>query len=218
MIRAPLSAEGFAKIIGVSRETHDHLQDFVTLLKSWNRRINLVGRDTIGDIWRRHILDSAQLFRLIPPGTRTLVDLGSGAGLPGLILAVMGVPGVHLIESDGRKAVFLREAIRVTRAPAVVHLARIDRIQPFIVDVVTARALAPLSELLRISEQFRDARTICVFPKGRMVEEELTEATKAWHMQVHRQPSLADPLGAILRLEAIARDPNAPDARRTVKH
>jgi 16S rRNA (guanine527-N7)-methyltransferase len=203
MIRAPLSAEGFAKIIGVSRETQDHLQNFVTLLKSWNRRINLVGRDTIGDIWRRHILDSAQLFRLIPPETRTLV---------------MGVPQVHLIESDGRKAVFLREAIRATNATAVVHLARIERIQPFIVDVVTARALAPLSELLRISEQFRGARTICLFPKGRMVEEELTEATKAWHMQVHRQPSLADPLGSILRLEAIARDPNAPGSPRTVKH
>jgi 16S rRNA (guanine527-N7)-methyltransferase len=211
---APLSAEGFRKIIGVSRETHDHLQIFVALLKSWNRRINLVGRDTIGDIWRRHILDSAQLFHLIPPKTRTLVDLGSGAGLPGLILSIMGVPQVHLIESDGRKAVFLREAIRVTGAPAIVHSTRIDRVTPFAADVITARALAPLPELLRISEQFRGRHTICLFLKGRMVEEELTEATKTWHMQIYRQPSLTDASGSILRLEAIARDPNAAGSPR----
>jgi 16S rRNA (guanine527-N7)-methyltransferase len=214
----PLSAEGFRKVIGVSRETHDRLQDFVALLKSWNRRINLVGRDTVGDIWRRHILDSAQLFRLMPPETRTLVDLGSGAGLPGLVLAIMGVPQVHLIESDGRKAVFLREAIRVTSTPAIVHSKRIDRVTPFVADVITARALAPLPELMRISEQFRDPHTICLVLKGRMVEEELTEATKTWHMQVHRQPSLTDPSGAILRLEAIARDPNAIGSRRSTKH
>jgi 16S rRNA (guanine527-N7)-methyltransferase len=208
MTHMPLSAEGFRKIIGVSRETHDRLQIFVALLKSWNRRINLVGRNTIGDIWRRHILDSAQLFQLIPAETRNLVDLGSGAGLPGLILAIMGVPQVHLIESDGRKAVFLREAIRVTNAKAIVHSTRIDRVTPFAADIITARALARLPDLLKISEQFRGPHTICLLLKGRMVEEELTEATKAWHMHVHRQPSLTDSLGSILRLEAIARDPN----------
>jgi 16S rRNA (guanine527-N7)-methyltransferase len=216
--RPLLSAEGFAKIIGVSRETQDHLQDFVELLRSWNRRINLVGRDTIGDVWRRHILDSAQLFRLIPKETQTLVDLGSGAGLPGLVLGIMGVPKVHLIESDGRKAVFLREAVRITKANATVHSTRIDRALPFAADVITARALASLPELLTISEQFRSAHTICLFPKGRMVEEELTEATKTWHMQIHRQPSLADPSGIILRLEGITRDPNAASSCRATSH
>jgi 16S rRNA (guanine527-N7)-methyltransferase len=146
------------------------------------------------------------------------VDLGSGAGLPGLVLAIMGVPQVHLIESDGRKAVFLREAVRVTKVHAVVHSTRIDRVLPFAADVITARALASLPELLTISEKFRSSHTKCVFLKGRMVEEELTEATKTWHMQVHRQPSLADPSGTILRLEGIVRDPNATSSPRAIRH
>ncbi len=204
---------GFAKLTGVSRETLDHLAKYVELLNSWTRRINLVGRDTLGDVWRRHILDSAQLFPLIPREARRLVDLGSGAGLPGLVLSIMGVPEVHLIESDGRKAVFLREAVRVTGAPAIIHAQRIDRVPVFAADVVTARALAPLSELLAISERFLGPQTVCLFPKGRMVEEELTEAAKAWHIRLDRQPSLTDPSGCILRLEAIARDPSAGTAR-----
>ena len=204
---------GFAKLTGVSRETLDRLAKYVELLNSWTRRINLVGRDTLGDVWRRHILDSAQLFPLIPREARRLVDLGSGAGLPGLILSIMGVPEVHLIESDGRKAVFLREAVRVTGAPAIIHAQRIDRVPVFAADVVTARALAPLSELLAISERFLGPQTVCLFPKGRMVEEELTEAAKAWHIRLDRQPSLTDPSGCILRLEAIARDPSAGTTR-----
>ena len=209
MRQAPLGIGGFAKLTDVSRETLDRLAKYVELLASWNRRINLVGRDTIGDVWRRHILDSAQLLTLIPREARRLVDLGSGAGLPGLVLAIMGVPEVHLIESDGRKAAFLREAVRVTAAPATIHARRLDRVQPFIADIVTARALAPLAELLEISERFHGKRTICLFPKGRMVEEELTEAAKAWHMRIDRQPSLTDPSGCILRLEAIAREPSS---------
>jgi 16S rRNA (guanine527-N7)-methyltransferase len=205
----PLGMGGFAKLTNVSRETLDRLAKYVELLTSWNRRINLVGRDTIGDVWRRHILDSAQLFPLIPREARSLVDLGSGAGLPGLVLAIMGVPEVHLIESDGKKAVFLREALRITGAPAIVHAQRIDRVPAFAADIVTARALAPLPELLAISERFLGRSTICLFLKGRMVDEELTDAAKTWHIRVDRQPSLTDPSGCILRLEAIARDPRA---------
>jgi 16S rRNA (guanine527-N7)-methyltransferase len=211
--RTPLGMGGFAKLTNVSRETLDRLAKYVELLTSWNRRINLVGRDTIGDVWRRHILDSAQLFPLVPREARSLVDLGSGAGLPGFVLAIMGVPEVHLIESDGKKAVFLREALRVTGAPAIVHAQRIDRVSGFAADIVTARALAPLPELLAISERFLGRSTICLFLKGRMVDEELTDAAKAWHIRVDRQPSLTDPSGCILRLEAIARDPRAGSFR-----
>src|SRR5579872_6350644 len=113
-----LGRDGFAKRIVVSRETLDRLTLYVELLIAWNRRINLVGANTIGDIWRRHILDSAQLMPLLPDGTRVVVDVGSGAGLPGLVLAMLGVPEVHLVESDQRKAAFLREAQRVTGTPA----------------------------------------------------------------------------------------------------
>lgn len=212
-LRTPLGANGFVKLTNVSRETLDRLAAYVELLSAWNRRINLVGRDTIGDVWRRHILDSAQLYPLIPPQARILVDLGSGAGLPGLILSIMGVPEVHLIESDARKAVFLREAIRVTGAAATVHPMRIDRVKPFVADVVTARALAPMGELLQISEPFQGPRTLCLFLKGRNVEEELTGIDKAWNMRLQRSPSLSDVSGCILRLENITRDPSAGSRR-----
>jgi 16S rRNA (guanine527-N7)-methyltransferase len=207
--RVPLGPGGFQKLTNVSRETLDRLIRYVELLTAWNARINLVGRNTLGDVWRRHILDSAQLYPHIPQGTRLLIDLGSGAGLPGLILSILGVPEVHLIESDARKAVFLREAARVTGAPAAVHALRIDRAKPLVAQVVTARALAPVAELLEISERFRTPNTICVFLKGENVQEELTEAVKQWNMTAHQSPSLSDPSGCILRLENINRDPSA---------
>jgi 16S rRNA (guanine527-N7)-methyltransferase len=203
---AALSADSFAKLTDVSRETLEKLRAYVELLLAWNRRINLIGRNTAGDVWRRHILDSAQLYSLIPREARVLADLGSGPGLPGLVLAILGFPAVHLIESDGRKAVFLREAIRVTRVPATVHMARLDRAKVPPADVVTARALAPLPELLEISQRFLAPHGICLFLKGRGVEEELTTAQKAWKIRVDRRPSLTDRSGCILRLEAITRD------------
>lgn len=211
--RLPLGQNGFVKLTNVSRETLDRLLAYVELLTAWNRRINLVGRDTMGDVWRRHLLDSAQLYPLIPHAARVLVDLGSGAGLPGLVLSIMGVPEVHLVESDARKAVFLREAVRVTGAAATVHATRIDRVKPFVADVVTARALAPVAELLELSRPFLGSRTICLFPKGRNVEEELTGIDKAWKMRLGRSPSLSDPSGCILRLENISRDPSAGSFR-----
>jgi 16S rRNA (guanine527-N7)-methyltransferase len=207
--RVPLGPGGFQKLTNVSRETLDRLIRYVDLLTTWNARINLVGRNTLGDVWRRHILDSAQLYPHIPQGTRLLIDLGSGAGLPGLILAILGIPEVHLIESDARKAVFLREAARVTNAAVSVHPLRIDRVKPLVADVVTARALAPIADLLEMSERFRTSGTICVFLKGETVQEELTEATKQWKMAAHQSPSLSDPSGCILRLENINRDPSA---------
>jgi len=211
--RVPLGAGGFAKLIDVSRETLDRLIAFVDLLTIWNRRINLVGRDTIGDVWRRHILDSAQLYALIPSGAKVLVDLGSGAGFPGLVLAILGVPQVHLVESDQRKAVFLREAIRITGSTAIVHATRLDRVKPFIADVITARALEPLGELLEISADFRGSHTVCLFPKGQALGEELTDATKAWKMRHQIWPSQSDPSGGILRLENIVREPSASTHR-----
>jgi len=198
-----LGINGFAKLTSVSRETLGRLEAYVALLTSWNRRINLVGRSTIGDIWRRHILDSAQLFPLIPKKARSLVDLGTGAGLPGLVLAIMGIPEVHLIESDARKAIFLREAARVTNTIVTIHATRIDRVSPFVADVVTARALASLSDLLALSAPFRGQHTISLFLKGQSAEEELTNTTKMCHIRIDRQPSLTDPSGSILRLEAI---------------
>ncbi len=162
-----LTADGFARLTHVSRETMVRLEDYVRLLSAWNRRINLVGRNTIGDVWQRHILDSAQLLPHLPAGTRTLVDLGSGAGLPGLILSILGVPEIHLVESDRRKAVFLAEAIRLTRAPATLHVNRAETIRHLRGDIVTARACANLGDLLGLALPFIGPRTICLFLKAR---------------------------------------------------
>lgn len=200
-----LTAEGFGRLAHVSRETLSRLEDYVRLLTAWNRRINLVGGNTIGDVWQRHILDSAQLMAHLPPGTRRLVDLGSGAGLPGLILAILGVPEVHLIESDRRKAVFLAEAIRITRAPATIHAARAEQVRLPATDVVTARACAPLADLLGLAMPFIEPGTVCLFLKGRAVAAELTEAAKHWNMRAETLPSVADRSGCVLKLEGVAR-------------
>ena len=201
--REPLKPDAFARMLDVSRETMDRLRAYVELLVSWNRRINLVSRNTIGDIWRRHILDSAQLYPHIPTKARILVDLGTGAGLPGLVLSILGVPEVHLVEADNRKVAFLREALRVSGTKAQLHVARIDRVKPILADVITARALAPLANLLEMSEGFRGANTQCLFLKGGQVEAELTDASRAWTMRIERFPSLSDPSGCILQLEDI---------------
>ena len=119
MRREPLlDAHGCAEIVPVSRETLARLEAFAELLIRWSARINLVGRDTIADLWRRHILDSAQLRAFVPERARSMIDLGSGAGFPGLVLAILGVPGVELVEADSRKCAFLREALRITGATA----------------------------------------------------------------------------------------------------
>jgi 16S rRNA (guanine527-N7)-methyltransferase len=202
-VRLPLGAGGFARISHVSRETLEQLEAYVVLLSAWNTRINLVGRNTMGDIWRRHILDSAQLFEFLPRRTRVLVDLGCGAGLPGLVLAMMGIPEVHLIESDQRKAAFLREAVRVTGVAATVHAARIENVPAFAADAVTARALADLGQLIEMSEKFRSDRTVSLFLKGESVEGELLAAKARWRMQASALPSRSDPGGIVLRLEEI---------------
>jgi 16S rRNA (guanine527-N7)-methyltransferase len=201
----PLTPAEFAGLVPVSRETLERLEAFAALLTAWNQRLNLVGRGTVEDLWRRHILDSAQLHPLIPPGAETLVDLGSGAGFPGVVLAIMGGPAVHLVESDQRKCVFLREAIRVTGAQATVHPVRIEAAPPLKADVVTARALAPLDKLLDLAQRFLKPDTMCLFLKGRTAAEELTAARESWEMTVEPLPSRSDQTGSILRLTNIER-------------
>jgi 16S rRNA (guanine527-N7)-methyltransferase len=201
----PLTPEGLADLIAVSRETVERLDVYLDLLRRWQRTINLVAASTLADPWRRHILDSAQLMRFVPGDATRLVDLGSGAGLPGLVLAIMGLPDVHLIESDRRKAAFLREAARATGAGATVHACRIEEAPPLAADIVTARALAPLKDLLGHAHRFATPGTRCLFPKGRQVEAELTDAGASWTMEVERQPSLSDVDGRILIITELRR-------------
>ncbi|MBV8130902.1 MAG: 16S rRNA (guanine(527)-N(7))-methyltransferase RsmG [Alphaproteobacteria bacterium] len=203
----PLDAQGFAEIVPVSRETLAQLEAYAALLTRWSARINLVGRDTIPDLWRRHILDSAQLRAFVPERARSMIDLGSGAGFPGLVLAILGIPGVELLEADSRKCVFLREAVRITEAEAMIRPCRIEAVPPHPVDVVTARACAPLDRLLGLAEPFLAPDSECLFLKGERVEEELTLARKGWTMAASRSQSRSDPRGVVLRLQQVAREP-----------
>jgi 16S rRNA (guanine527-N7)-methyltransferase len=197
----------FAELFPVSRETLAQLEAYAELLTRWSARINLVGRDTLAGLWRRHLLDSAQLYPLIPNSARNLIDLGSGAGLPGLVLAILGVPGVELVEADSRKAAFLREAARVAGAEVAIRPCRIQAVPPHPVDVVTARACAPLDRLLDLAAPFLAPDTLCLFPKGERFNEELTLARKAWTMNVSVEQSLSDRRGVVLRLQQVAREP-----------
>jgi 16S rRNA (guanine527-N7)-methyltransferase len=197
-----LDPAGFAAATGVSRETLARLEGFAGLLVKWQKAINLVAKDSLPDLWRRHMLDSAALWPLIPAGSRTLADLGSGAGFPGLVLAIMGFPEVHLIESDARKCAFLAEAARLFAPGAVtIHRGRIEAIPPFAADVVTARALADLDTLLGYAARFLKPEGVCLFLKGRRAEDELTLAGQRWTMTVERFPNPAEISGIILRIK-----------------
>lgn len=195
-----------AGLLAVSRETVERLAVYIDLLRRWQRSINLVGPATLGDPWRRHIVDCGQLWSWWPPAARRLVDLGSGAGLPGLILAIMGAPETHLVESDRRKASFLREAARATGAAVTVHACRSDALPAIAADVVTARALAPLPLLLDLASPFIVSGTCCLFLKGRSAAAELTAAGRLWTMCSELHPSLSAPDGHVVVLRQVMRD------------
>lgn len=201
--------EDFRRETGVSRETLARLEVYADLLTRWSRAVNLVGRRTLAQAWRRHFLDSAQLAPLLPPAPadrpRRVVDLGSGAGFPGLVLAAMDAGEVHLVDADRRKAAFLREAARAMAVAVTVHAARIEALPPLAADVVTARALAPLPALAGHAAPLLRDGGVCLFLKGAGVERELTAARKAWKMTADRIPSRSDPRGSILRIEGLGR-------------
>lgn len=197
-----MSPEEVGRALDVSRETLARLEAYAALLGKWQKAINLVAPASLPDLWRRHILDSGQLARLAPLDGLWL-DVGSGAGFPGLVLAIMGAREVRLVESDARKCAFLREAARITSAPAQVLHARIEQVAPFRADVVTARALAPLAKLLGFAQPFLGPQSVALFPKGQDVGAELTEAHRNWRMRVERHPSLTDGRAAILRLTEV---------------
>jgi 16S rRNA (guanine527-N7)-methyltransferase len=186
----------------VSRESGERLETYASLLLQWQARINLVGSSTRDDIWTRHIADALQLLPLLPEGVRGVADLGSGAGIPGLILAIARPLEAHLFESNLKKAAFLREAARQTGARAQIHTIRIEQAQTLAdkikVEAVTARALAPLSKLLDYAAPFLENGAVGYFHKGQDVDAELTEATKSWKMQLKTYPSKTHSQGVIL--------------------
>ena len=208
----------------VSRETIHQLEVLVETLVKWQKAINLVGRTTIEDVWSRHILDSAQLAPLIPAEAKSLADLGSGGGFPGLVLAALRPDlDMTLIEVDARKAAFLGEAGRrmgLTKPPRIV-IGRIEEAPAANADVVTARALAPLGQLLAWADRHRADTAICLFHKGKGWQAELTEATKDWDITCQPLSSKTDRDAVILRIGSYTatgvRD-RQPEGRRRQDH
>ena len=195
----------------VSRETLERLDRFVALLLTWQQTTNLIAPSTIPALWTRHIADSLQLAALAPEA-RIWIDLGSGGGFPGLVIAcaLADVPGamVHLVESNSKKAAFLREAACVAGAPATIHAIRIEKFVDSFqgrADAVTARAVAPLKVLFDQGVTLIHAGALGLFPKGQDVEAELTEASKCWKINVNLVPSRTDPTGRIVVVRALER-------------
>ena len=193
----------------VSRETFAGLQILVEELARWQRIKNLVAESTIDDVWHRHVADSLQVFDLMKDA-KCWLDLGSGAGFPGLVVAIAGAElgaRVHLVESNSRKCAFLRHVVRLTNAPAEVHESRLESLIPTFIgkaDVVSARALASLGQLLTWTEPLLTTGTTALFPKGRDADAELTEARKSWRFQLESFQSRTDSAARILRITHLA--------------
>lgn len=198
------------ELVPVSRETAAKLDDFIFRLLKWQQKVNLIAPSTVSQLWTRHVADSLQLLQLAPTA-RKWIDLGSGGGFPGLVIAsaLAGREGsVDLVESNARKAAFLRETARQLQLPALVHPVRIE---DFVIqyadspEIVTARALAPLVELLRYVEPLMKKGAQALFPKGQDVEAELTTASKYWKIEARLVPSLTDARSRIVVVEAAER-------------
>jgi len=200
----------FASAFDVPRETVEKLEAYAELLASWQKAVNLVAPSTIEQIWHRHFADSAQILSHAQDA-KSWVDLGSGAGFPGLVIAILLANHkdhvVHLIESNGRKCAFLSEVVRRTGAPAVVHAGRIEeiaqknRVAP--VDIVTSRALAPLTSLLGLACGFFGEKTVGLFLKGREAEQEIDEAAKHWVFEYGCKPSRTSGDGKIVEIRKL---------------
>ena len=189
----------------VSHETMDRLDSFAAHLEQWNQHINLVSRHSIGDMWKRHILDSAQLIKLLPQGARNLLDIGTGAGFPGLVLAILAAeyyPGLQVIlmESHSRKVEFLKSTCRIIGIiPKIIH-GRAELHPSVNADIITARAVAPLYELLALTYRHVTQNGLCLFLKGREIEEEINHARLQWKFSYSLVASITSDSGSILRL------------------
>lgn len=188
----------------------ERLRIFVALLTKWNAAINLVSPTSLPDVWQRHVADSAQLLPLVPPGRKRWVDMGAGAGFPGVVVALItadtpDAADMVLIESDQRKAAFLSAVSRETGVPMMIHADRIENVEPQQADIVSARALAPLSRLCDFADRHLAAGGMALFPKGSQYESEVSEARKVWAFDLDLHISATDPAGAVLKLKDLCR-------------
>ena len=200
----PFGPEEFAAKTGVSRETLARLKAYADLLTDWNARHNLVAKSTLPDLWHRHFWDSAQLAPHIPAQARTLADLGSGAGFPGLVLALLRPElAVTLHEATTKKCAFLQVAADRMGVKVTIRNSRLEDLPAQAFDVVTARALAPLTQLLQYAYPFTGPNSVGLFLKGQNVGAELTEAHKYWNMETSQVPSQTEPSAAIVTVRKL---------------
>ncbi|MCB2135360.1 MAG: 16S rRNA (guanine(527)-N(7))-methyltransferase RsmG [Rhodobacteraceae bacterium] len=205
-----MAKESFLAARNVSRETLDRLTAYESLLKKWNPAINLVARSTLGAFWQRHALDSAQVFDIAPKSGTEWADLGSGGGFPGLVVAIIAADErpdlrVTLVESDKRKAAFLMTVIRETGVKARVLAERAEAVAPLEADILSARALAPLDQLLGYAVKHLKTNGIAIFPKGGNYADEVKLALENWRFTLHKDESRTEPGAVILTIGGISR-------------
>jgi 16S rRNA (guanine527-N7)-methyltransferase len=202
----------FAAVAGVSRETLERLKKYAALLADWNSRHNLVSRASMDHLWRRHFWDSAQVVALIPTTSKTLVDLGSGAGFPGLVLAELRPElKVTLLESTAKKCRFLRTVADELGLKPEIRQVRLEDVPPQRFDVITARACAPLEDLLAYAQRFWGPGTKAFLHKGQNLAAELTQAGKSWRIDSEQHSSRSDPSGIILEIRELQRVRRKPE-------
>jgi len=209
---AQFGPEQFAAFANVSRETLARLKLYGSMLEDWNARQNLVSRASLKQAWLRHFWDSAQIAQFVPPGARSLVDLGSGAGFPGMILAELFKTRdlrIVLYESTEKKRNFLTAVAKRLNLAVEIRSDRIEETKPEPFDVITARACAPLPKLLGYTQSFWQDQTVALFLKGQNVASELTDAHKCWKMSVYKHPSRSSSTGVVLEIRGLRRV--APD-------
>ena len=206
-----MTAEDVFDHLNVSRETSARLTQYVDLLKKWQKTINLVSKNTLNDVWARHILDCGQIFPFTGDATSKIMDIGSGAGLPGLVLAIMrqGQWGdyatpITLVESDQRKCAFLSVAAHSCGVTVDIRNQRLENLEAMQPDVITARALASVDTLLEWTKAQHHPKLQCVFLKGAQVDEELTSLAEKPNIKIEKSPSLTQGNGVILRLSGLA--------------
>ena len=190
--------EVFLEHVSVSRETIEKLETYANLLVRWQSKINLISTNSLQQAWHRHFLDSAQIYSMSPKKAASAVDVGAGAGFPGLILSIMGMKNVQLVEQNKKKCAFLYEVIRETEATATVHSCKIQNLPVKDYDIVLARAFMPLDGLLKAVSPFFGKDTLGIFPKGSKVNQELTAASKNWKMKTAIKQSITSPDGKIV--------------------
>ena len=195
-----MNLELFCFDMEISKEQEEQLEKYVDFLLKYNEKINLIGKSTIDDIWNRHIIDSLQVIKLIENKNIKLADLGSGAGLPGIVLSIAGIQEVHLFEKSPRKCEFLEQAKQFSKNKIIVHNVDIDTFKDNSFNIITSRALGSLDLLLKFSQNLKNNNTKCIFLKGKKVFEELEEAKKHWNIQYNLVDSLTSNEGKIVEV------------------